>query len=214
MSEIHRGIITKIEQQEKNKGRYSIYVDHQFAFGISEDLLVKYRLLKGKEIDPASMETIIEEEEQNKANHYALKLLSFRGRTRQEVEKKMKEKEYEAPTIEKTLAFLQTHNYINDEDFAASYIRDKVNIQKLGKMRIKQELYQKGIDKTTVQEAINEQIDPIDEFETALDLGRKKLNSTYRNDDKNAQYRKLGSFLQRRGYDYDIIKKVLNTLVK
>lgn len=214
MSENRPGIITKIEQQEKNKSRYSVYVDDQFAFGISEDLLVKYRLLKGKEIDSTSMGQIVEEEEQQKANNYALKLLSYRGRARHEMEKKMKEKGYEAQTIEKTIAFLQTHNYINDEDFAASYVRDKRNIQKLGKMRIKQELYQKGVDKTIIQGAIDEQIDPEEELEAALNFGRKKLDSTYRNDDKNAQYRKLGSSLQRKGYDYDIIKKVLSALIK
>ncbi|MDF2545470.1 MAG: recX [Anaerosolibacter sp.] len=214
MSENHQGIITKIEQQEKNKSRYSVYVDHQFAFGISEDLLVKFRLLKGKEIDSSAMEKIILEEEQHKANNYAFKLLSYRGRTKQEMEIKMKEKGYEASVVEKTIAFLQSNNYINDEDFASSYIRDKVNIQKLGKMRIKQELYQKGIDKNIIQEAISEQIDHEDELETALNLGRKKLDSTYRNDDKNAQYRKLGSFLQRKGFDYDVIKKVLNVLLK
>lgn len=42
--------ITKITSQ-KQKGRYNIFIDEQFAFGVTESVLIKFRLAKGLEID-------------------------------------------------------------------------------------------------------------------------------------------------------------------
>ncbi|KXG75030.1 RecX family transcriptional regulator [Thermotalea metallivorans] len=214
MSKEYKGKITKIEQQIKNKKRYSVYIDDQFAFGISEDLLVRYRLLKGKEIDLTSIGRIIAHEEQNKADNYAIKLLSYRPRTAKELQQKMKEKGYEDSVIENTLSVLKEHNYINDEDFAKSFIKDKMQFRKIGKIRMKQELSQKGVEKNIIHKVMAEHMDSEKELETALALGRKKLETTYKNDDRKAQYRKLGSFLQSKGFAYDMIIKVLNMLLK
>ena len=42
--------ITKIEAQ-KRKGRYNVYLDGQYAFPVAESVLIKYRLMKGMELD-------------------------------------------------------------------------------------------------------------------------------------------------------------------
>ncbi|NLW21899.1 MAG: hypothetical protein GXY88_01370 [Tissierellia bacterium] len=51
------------------------------------------------------------------------------------------------------------------------------------------------------------------EYERALELARKKISS-YKKDNRDAIYRKLGGFLQRKGYSYDCIMKVLKEIVK
>ncbi|MDY3702578.1 MAG: recombination regulator RecX, partial [Limosilactobacillus coleohominis] len=42
--------ITKIEAQ-KRKGRYNVYLDGKFAFPVAESVLIKFRLMKGVELD-------------------------------------------------------------------------------------------------------------------------------------------------------------------
>ena len=42
-------VITKIEAQKK-KGRYNIYLNDAFAFGVDEATVVKYALFKGTEL--------------------------------------------------------------------------------------------------------------------------------------------------------------------
>ena len=50
-------VITKIEAQKK-KGRYNIYLNDAFAFGVDEATVVKYALFKGTELTKEQIEEI------------------------------------------------------------------------------------------------------------------------------------------------------------
>ena len=69
----------------------------------------------------------------------------------------------------------------------------------------------KGVSRDIADEILEEYCDG--EYEIALELAKKKIHS-YKNDDRNSIYRKLGGFLQRKGYSYDVVSKVLKELVK
>lgn len=207
-------IITKIEQQKKNIHRYSIFLNEKYSFSVSEDTLVKLRLRKGLEIDKEQLDYILKQEEINSCKAFGIKLLSHKARNEYEIKDKMLKKGFNEETISEAIAYLREQNYINDEEYAKSYIKDRVNIKKLGYVRIKNELFQKRIDSDIIEDTLNELIDTKDEYKRALELAEKKMNSTYKNDDTQAVYRKLGGFLQRRGYSMDTILKVLNKVLK
>lgn len=207
-------IITKIEQQKKNIHRYSIFLNEEYSFSVSEDTLVKLRIRKGMGIDKEQLDYILEQEEINSCKAFGLKLLSHKARNEYEIKDKMFRKGFNEETIKEAIAYLREQNYINDEEYAKSYIKDKVNIKKLGYNRIKSELFQKRIDGDIIEDTLNELIDTEDEFERALELAERKMNSTYKNDDTQAAYRKLGGFLQRKGYSMDTVLKVLNKVLK
>ena len=57
--------ITKITAQKK-AGRYNIYLNGKFAFPVSEEVLVKYRLLKGSELDDQQVATIKKADHQSR----------------------------------------------------------------------------------------------------------------------------------------------------
>lgn len=212
MDQSQSRIISKIEQQSGNKDRYSLYINNVFVIGVSSDILIKYRLVEGQEIN--HIEEIIKAEENKKAENYALKLLSYCSKSEQEIILKMREKGYEPESIKATIDFLKKHQYINDEAYASSLVENRTKSKKLGKARIKQELYRKGISKDIIQNTITEQISPEDEYENALGLAEKKLCTTYKNDDDRSKYQKLGAFLQRKGFDYEVISKVLTKLIR
>lgn len=206
--------ITKIEIQKRNKDRYSIYIDGEYSFGVYENTLIKYNLRKGMKVKEDFLEDVLKKEEQECANNYALRLINFKMRTKEEIKRRMREKEYSDEVIEKTIDYLLYLDYLDDEEYATRFIRDKSNLKNMGSERIKRELYQKGIDKEIINKKIENIIDEDEEYEKAKELAIKKLNSTYKNDDRSAKYRKLGGFLQRRGYSMRIVMNLLNELVK
>lgn len=208
------GEITKIAVQKKNKERYSIFIDGEYSFGVYENVLIKYGLRKGMMIEDEFLEDVLKKEEQECANNYALRLLNFKMRTEKEIERKMKEKEYTDDIIEKTIKLLKDYKYLNDEDYARKFIRDSSNLKNMGQERIKRELYMKGIDPEITRREIEDIIDVDQEYEKAMEMAIKKRNTTYKNDDKNALYRKLGGFLQRKGYSMDIVMKILKEITK
>lgn len=202
--------ITKIESQ-KNKNRVNVYIDENFAFGIDIEILYKYSLEVDMEIDESFIKDVLQGEEQNRANNYALNLLSYRWRSECEIRNSMNTKGYSQDTIDNTIKFLKEQELIDDRRFAESFIKDKINFRDWGSYRLKQELFSKGVSKNIVDEVIEKYCD--DEFERAMNLASKKIKS-YKNDDKNAIYRKLGGYLQRKGYSYDVVSKVLKEILK
>jgi len=207
-------IITKIEQQKNNIRRYSIFLDGEYSFSVSEDTLVKLRLKKGMEIAEDKIEFILEHEVISLCKLYGLKLLSYKARSEQDIRDKMSKRGYSEKAIEEAIKYLRDQKYIDDEEFAKNYIRSSIINKKLGYNRIKNELLQKKVEGKIVEAVFDELIDNDDEYERALELAIKKRNTTYKNDDIQSAYRKLGGFLQRKGYSTDVVIKVLKEVLK
>lgn len=70
------------------------------------------------------------------------------------------------------------------------------------------------MDRHIIEKVLEEIVDNDEEYERALELAERKVNGSYKNDESDARYRKLSSFLMRRGYSFDIIKKVMEKALK
>lgn len=201
--------ITRIEPQN-NSERVNVYIDGEFAFGLMREIQYKYGLSENMEVDREFIDEVLLEEEWLKAKDKALKFLSYRQRSQKEIEDKLKKEGFSDEIIEKTVDFLKSYNLIDDIAFAKNFMMDKSNINKYGPERIRYELYMRGISKDIIDEVLE---DYGDEYSIALDLAKKKVKS-YKGNDRNAIYRKLGTFLQSKGFSYECISKVLRELVK
>lgn len=202
--------ISKIEAQKRNKDRLNIYIDDVFAFGISVDVFVKYNLKKDQEIDNGFIEEILLEEESNKSINSAIKYLSYRQRSIKETRDHLNKKGYDDSIIQRTIDYLLEKNYLNDYEFAQSFIKDKSYLNKYGINKIRYELLNKGISKDIIAKTLK--FDNDEEYDNAMELANKKMKS-YKNQDRNSIYRKLGGFLQRKGYRYETVSKVLKEVL-
>lgn len=203
--------ITKIETQKKNKERVSIFVDENYGFSLHAEIAYKYNLKVGMELDEAFISEIGDVEEQKKANNYILTILSKSFKTEKQLKDKLKEKGFQDKHIESAIQLMKDYKYIDDERFAKSYVNDSVLLTKMGKNKIKNKLYAKGIDKDTINETINSLIDDEQQLEAALSLASKKYPNI-KEQDTRKKNQKLISFLQYRGFSFNIIKQVLDKL--
>ena len=98
-------IITKIEAQKKNTDRVNIYINDEFFMSVFTELVYRFNLKKGMEINKENLKTLLDDDMYIKAKNKALNILSKADQS----EKKIKEKlssEFEEHTIEKVLDFL------------------------------------------------------------------------------------------------------------
>lgn len=202
--------ITKVEIQKNNPNRFSIFIDDEFAFGVTDELKYKYHLSKGLELDQDTINEILELERLNKAVNYTVKLLSYRQRSEKEIRDKLIEKEYMDHQIEYAINYCKDRNYINDYEFASAFTRDKINLNKYGPIKIKYDLLNKGVSEEIVNSVLDENLD--NEYNQALEVAKKQVQR-YKKDDKYKKYRKLGGYLNRRGFTYDTINSVLNEVL-
>ncbi|SCH35757.1 MULTISPECIES: recombination regulator RecX [unclassified Romboutsia] len=203
-------IITKIEQQKKNQDRVNIYVNGEYFTAIFKELVFTFNLKKGDEIDEDSLRSLLNDEMYIKAKNKALNILSKADQSERKIREKLSN-DFEEDTINKVIEFLKRNNFINDNLLAQKIVNTNLNLNKCGKNRIKQNLYNKGLDSNAISEAISE-IDSDAEFENAMYLAKKRYDRI-KNEDKRKIYQKLSQHLTYKGFNYDIIKRVLNKLL-
>lgn len=203
-------IITKIEAQKRSKDRVNIYVDEEYFMAVYAELVYTHSLKKGMEIDKESLESLLHDEMYMKAKNKALSILSKSDQS----EKKLREKllnDYDENIVEEVIEFLKGYKLIDDNLLAEKIVHDNMNLSKFGKNKIKQNLYNKGIAASDIQDAIS-QIDPDEEYENAKYLTEKRLKRL-KGEDKNKINQKIYQHLAYKGFSYDIIKRVLRELL-
>lgn len=203
-------IITKIEAQKKSEDRVNIYVNDKFFMAIYKELVFTFNLKKGSEIDEDHLKSILRNEMFIKAKNKSLNILSKADQS----EKKIREKlsvDFEDEVIDDVIEFLKKYNFINDEILAQRIVNTNINLNRCGKNRIKQNLYNKGISKNAINEAVSE-IDSDVEFENAMYLAKKRYEIV-KKEDKRKIHQKISQHLAYKGFDYDIIRSVLNKIL-
>ena len=93
-------------------------------------------------------------QEENK--QAALKFLNVRMRSEFEMRRYLKRKQVEEDEIDEILEYLYHYNYLNDEEFAKSYIRDKLNFSPCGRYKLSYALAEMGINSFVAEDALEE----------------------------------------------------------
>ncbi|CAM4262564.1 regulatory protein RecX [Paenibacillus typhae] len=200
--------ITKVERQKKSDHRYIIHFG-AYNLTVHEDVMIKYRMISGNSFMKEDLEEIVVADERQRAYVEGLRYLERKPRTAQEMARRLREKEIGETIITEVLQRLQQERFIDDPLYAKQWAEQRITNQRKGKLWIRQELREKGIDKSLIAEAL-ENISPEEELESALQTGRKKWNMI--RGDKNDKRRKTGAFLMRRGFPGEVVRQVLNTL--
>lgn len=204
--------ITALEPQAHNPERYNLYVDGHFLLGVNANIVLQMGLEVQQELLPEQVEQLSSAEAEQQAVDRALNYLSFRPRSREEVRRYLRRKETPPDIIEAALARLDRLDFVNDRAFASFWIENREQFNPRGAHALKNELRMKGVEREVVDELVNDEQDE----ELALRAGRRKAASlinipgmdyaTFRN--------RLGSFLQRRGFGYEVSKRTVSSLWK
>ncbi|HHW67905.1 RecX family transcriptional regulator [Defluviitalea raffinosedens] len=198
--------ITKIEKQKNNQDRWSVFIDGEFAFGVTTEEVFVFKLTVGKEISEIELEKMIKEKDYSKAKDVALKFLSYRARSEKELRDKLISKEFDPVTIDRVIEFLKRYDYVNDEKFAKSYVRERIRLKFEGRKKLIYDLKQKGIKQEIIDHVLNNT--DINEIDHALKLLEKKVPDKTELGLKEKQ--RIYQFLLRKGFSYDIIQKAFN----
>ncbi len=148
-------IITKIEAQKKNEDRVNIYLNEQFFMGIYKELVFTLNLKKGMEIDENVLKGLLHDEMYIKAKNKALSILSKAPQSEKNIISKLSN-DFDEDIIDEVLVFLRKYNFVNDEDLAQRITNTNLKVNKCGKNRIKQNLYNKGIDRNTIDSVMSD----------------------------------------------------------
>lgn len=201
--------ITKITTQ-KRAGRYNIYLDGKFAFPVSEEVLIKYRLLKGTELDDQQVATIKKADHQSKLYSRALDYLSYQPRTAKEVQRKLTELAATPEQVAQVLTRLEDEQLVDDQHYAASYVRTMMNTSLKGPAVISQKLRQKGVSAIDIESGLGEF--PVERQRENAGKLAKKLYRRYHHHSARNRRQKVAQGLVTQGYNFDLARQVASEM--
>lgn len=205
--------ITKIESDKKDINRVYIYLDGDFFKSTLKEISFNLNLYEGKKIDRKTLNEIILKEDIIKCKNKALQIINGASQSKKNLKNKLLKYGFEKDIIDRVILNLEEYDLINDKKLAQNIIKDKRRIKGFGKNRIFYDLLKKGISKDIAQNEINRLENKELELENAIYLAKKKYKKI-KDTDKRKIYQKMANHLSYKGFDYDIIKKAINEVIK
>ncbi len=207
--------VSSVQAQKKNPSRCSVFLNGEFAFGCSMDIVVQAALRVGKMLTAQDLARMMESEDVMRLKQIALRYATYKSRTAQEVRRKMLEKEFSPEEAEYAVQFLEEFGYVNDAAYARAFIKERHERKPSGMERIRQELAKRGVSKFEIEDALLEEFPPETRHDTllesALQAAHKKLRTLQKHSPEKRHQSLLG-YLQRQGFTWEIIRQVLKEL--
>ena len=195
--------ITGLELQNKNPNRFNVYLNHEFAFGISR--FVGAWLRQGEKIDELSINQLLEKDTRELAFQKALQFINYRPRSVHEVKEKLEELGFGGSVIDDVVDELIRKNYLNDCEYAENWIASRVRSKPRSQAMLRYELRKKFVPESIIEEAIK--LAP-ENGELALRLGKKYLRRFAYLDEKEFT-KKMTGVLTRRAFPFSVIETTL-----
>lgn len=207
------GAISLIEVQKKNKKRFNVYINGQFALGIGENTLIKFALHKGQVLEADVVKEIQQIDKEDYAYQVAVRFLSHQLRSEQEVRKKLVDEEIEDAIIDQAIKKLKEVKLIDDNMYGQAYTRTAMNINKKGPSVIARELKRKGLDENEIEQSLAEYDEDVLQ-ENAYTLAEKYFQKQLRKESHRNAIQKTKQHLMQRGYDSSLIQELMTQLAE
>lgn len=201
----------KIEKFQKLKnGMYKLKLKDGNEIKIYEDLILKYNLLIHKTITEELFIKIEKENMDYECYYTSLKYLKTKKRSKKEILEYLKKQNYLIESIDKTINKLEHQGYLNDKDYAISFLQEQLILTLNGPNKIKEILRQKGISEDTIEIVLKNFT--IDKMEEKIDkIINKKVKSNH-NKSKNVLKQKIKMDLINQGYPIGLIIEKTNNI--
>jgi regulatory protein len=194
------GKITGLEYQKKNPDRVSVYLDGRFAFGLPS--IVAVRLAPGQFLSDAEIETLQDEGAAESAYNRALDYLSYRPRSRAEIDTYLQKRGMSEGQIEGIIERLERAGLLDDGAFAEFWVENRERFRPRGLRALRYELRAKGLSDEIIEQALAS----VDVSESAYQSARRKARQ-WEHLDQQMFHRKMVEYLARRGFEYEVARE-------
>jgi len=199
-------IIIKLFFKENTVG---VELDNGEMLNFTYDVYSQYKLETGMDIQGDLYTELYEESKRIECRNKAFQYLAARSRSVEEMARYLRKKNFSEKHITENLEYLKSKGYLNDSDYAAAFVRERLKSGRHGRDIIVRDLYRRGITRRIIDRAVKECGADEPDMDALYSLALKKFNTVK---DKENSLVRVGNYLRQRGFDYDSIKKVLRRL--
>jgi regulatory protein len=141
----------------------------------------------------------------------AIKILMRRAHSVSEMKKALIRRTADQDLIQKVIARLKQHGYIDDARYAKQFARQRTEGRKQGKFRVARDLRARGVPDRHIEAALEEAAQNTDEAAVVRQRIERKLRS-FRGEIDERKFASLYRSLLRSGFSSDVIRRELKSL--
>lgn len=198
-------LITKVEKNRDKEKTYSIFIDGNFSFNVSQYDIHKFAIYEGRELNIEELAWIKHQARFVHAKSIALSFIAYKLRTAFEVKRKLGDAGIDYEIIEEVVGYLTENGYLNDQSYAEKFIAEKSKLSSLSDKVLLYKLREKGIPQEVIDNVLRGQSH--DEKESAKKLIAKRIKGLGL--DKKLEIKEL---LYKKGFSFQTINEVLSEL--
>lgn len=191
-------LVTSLQAQKNDPERVNVYVDGEFSFGASALVVLQRGLHTGMELSARDVEELKRADSVDRAYNACLNFLSFRPRSRREVEDYLRRRKVDPDASLEVVQRLERAGLLDDREFARFWVENRQAFRPRGSRALRMEMRQKGVPGEVIDETLE---DLPDEEAAAYAAAQPKIRSLERLEEREFTTR-LIAFLQRRGFPY------------
>ena len=201
--------ITSLKAGRGREKKVNISLDGKPAFILLAETALKEDLRVGQELSESRLEALAGLDRAQRCLNAAFRYLGYRPRSEAEIRQRLLKRGFDGATADGALAKLRERGLVDDAAFARFWKDNRESFNPRSRRLTGLELRRKGLPADVIDEVIRE----IDETDSAyraaaVRAGRLPLSDYY------LFRRRLGAYLGRRGFNYDVIKETVDRLWK
>ena len=192
--------------EPRRKGLTQLFLDGEAAVKIDTEIFVRSGLKPGDELTDDELHRLIEASDTRRAQEKALYLLEYRSHSKKELAEKIARTAASKEAAQAAADRMEELGLVDDEAYARELARVLFTRKRYGKMRVKQELRQKGIANELIEELLSEYGNEDEALENLQEILARKYPD-WREDERTR--RRAFAGLQRLGYSYELIRRAM-----
>lgn len=207
-------VVTSLAEATRGVSRVAVTLSGVAIGVVTLDAVSELGLRPGLVLSREAAEAVAQAVARTKVLDKALDLLSVRARSSRDLRLRLKRAGADEPAISWTIDRLATQGYVDDAAYARQVARAKVLSGGVSRRKVVSVLRRRGVPADVADAAIADTLRDVDldEEGAAMEAARRRLKALASLDDSTRRKR-LYAFLARRGYDGDVVGRVLRQLL-
>src|SRR5512133_2816618 len=144
-----------------------------------------------------------------RAYQYALRLLTARDYTEARLREKLRKREFDEADVEAALGRMVSEGWVNDRRYAERFAESALSTGRYYGSRLRQELRRRGLAPELVTDVLSHIMEEHDECQDMRVVFERRFNGFLFATASDKEKRRALSFLQRRGFGFSAIMKIL-----
>ena len=197
-----------IKYKKGVKGLYKVDLEDGTVLSLYEEVILKYNLLLTKEVNDNIKDEMFNYNLECEVYYVALNSIKSRAKSENDLRNYLINKEYPVDLVNKAIDKLSEQGYLNDRNYAKSFINSQIITSSNGPLKIERELLDKKIDYKIIAEELEvfteeEQLNKIDKIICRMIKSNHTRGSM-------VLKQKILNDLKNYGYEVSVINKIID----